>query len=211
MNLFSSGVMLRLRLRGGAWRGGVLRLGEALELGTEIGLLLLEPGLLAAHVAAAPHGAVQLVEEAAVGAAEVDDLRPQLGELALLAHARPPGGLPVGGHPPPPPLSLRRHYRRAAAAAVIGTAGPGWAVAGGDGRRCFVDDGLFEGLGRRRPEVVEQRSGRQRRGDGVAVVVVSVECLVRIREAAVEASHSSMVMVLVLVQHACLLLGTFEG
>ena len=71
MNLFSSGVVLRLRLRGGAWQGGVLRLGEALELGTEIGLLLLEPGLLAAHVAAAPHGAVQLVEEAAVGAAEV--------------------------------------------------------------------------------------------------------------------------------------------
>jgi hypothetical protein len=185
MNLFSSGVVLRLRLRGGAWQGGVLRLGEALELGTEIGLLLLEPGLLAAHVAAAPHGAVQLVEE-----------------------ARPPGGLPVGGHPPPPPLSLRR----AAAAAVIGTAGPGWAVAGGDGRRSFVDDGLFEGLGRRRPEVVERRSGRQRRGDDVAVVVVvSVECLVRIREVAVEASHSSMVMVLVLVQHACLLLGTFEG
>lgn len=76
-----------LRLRGGAWRGGVLRLGEALELGTEIGLLFLEPGVLAAHVTAAPQCAVQLVEAAAVGTAEVDDLRAQLGELPLLAHA----------------------------------------------------------------------------------------------------------------------------
>ena len=47
---------------------------------------------------------VQLVKELAVGAAEVDDLRPELAQLLLLSHARPSGGLPVGYHPSLPAL-----------------------------------------------------------------------------------------------------------
>jgi hypothetical protein len=88
----------------GAWRGGVLCLHELLELGIELGLLLVETSVLAAHVIAASHCSVELVEEATVGATEVDYLRLQLAELPLLAHARPTSGLPVGDHPPPPPL-----------------------------------------------------------------------------------------------------------
>lgn len=137
---------------------------EALEFGTELGLLFLELGVLAAHVTAAPHCLVQVVKEAAVGATEVNDLRPQLSELPLLAHARPPGGLPVGDHPPPPPLILCHHH--AAAVCILGTARAGWTVA--DDSRCFVD--RFKG---RRREV--EGSGRHR--DHVAVAV-SVECWV---------------------------------
>ena len=160
---------------------------EALELGTELRLLFLEPGVLAAHVTAAPHCVVQLVKEATVGATEVNDLRPQLGELPLLAHARPPGGLPVGDHPPPPPLVLCHHH--AAAVGIISTARAGWTVANS---RCFV--GRFKG---RRREL----EGSGRHGDHVAMAV-SVECWVR-RCEAVKVGHGYFSMVMVLVQHGC--------
>jgi len=101
------------RGRGGG-RGGLLRLQQLVELLGQLGLLVPEARALAAGVGAAPERAVELVEEAAVGAAEVRDLRPQLAELPLLAHARPPRRLPVRHHPPTPALLVgrRRHRHR---------------------------------------------------------------------------------------------------
>jgi hypothetical protein len=129
---------------------------EPLELGIELGLLLFEPVVLAAHVAAEPYCSVELVEEAAVDATEVNHPRPQLAELPLLAHALPPGGLPVGDHPPPPPLRLRHYYTAAVDVFHATRAG-----------RCFADD-RFVGS---RWEV----EGRGNHGVHVAVVM-SVEC-----------------------------------
>uniref|UniRef100_A0A8R7UX62 Uncharacterized protein n=1 Tax=Triticum urartu TaxID=4572 RepID=A0A8R7UX62_TRIUA len=77
---------------------------ELLEPLLQFGLLGPEAGVVAQHAAAVPDDAVELVEQLAVGAAEVHHLRPQLAQLLLLPHARPPRRLPVRHHPPPPPL-----------------------------------------------------------------------------------------------------------
>lgn len=63
-----------------------------------------EARVVAQHAVAVPDGAVEAVEQVAVVGAEVGSLRPELAELPLLAHARPPRRLPVGRRPPPPPL-----------------------------------------------------------------------------------------------------------
>jgi hypothetical protein len=127
-----------------------------LELGLELGPLLPEPGVLAVDITAAPHCLVELIKEAAVGVTEVDNLPPQLAELPLLAHARPPCRLPVGDHPPPPPLLLRCHL-----VGVICAARAGWAIARYH-REQFLD--RFTGS-------CWEVEGRGCHGDHVAVVV----------------------------------------
>lgn len=82
----------------------VIDYGELLEPPLQLGPLVPQPGALSEYAVAVPDGAVEPIEQVAVGVPEVDDLRPELAHLLLLPHARPPRRLPVGHHPSLPPL-----------------------------------------------------------------------------------------------------------
>jgi len=81
-----------------------ITVGELPEPPLQLGPLATQARVVAQHVVSVPEGAVEAAEQVTVVASEVDDLFPELGELLLLPHARPPRRLPVGDGPPPPPL-----------------------------------------------------------------------------------------------------------
>jgi len=135
--------------------------GELLEPPLQACPLGAQPRVVAAHAVAVPDGAVEAVEQVAVVAAEVGGLRPELAELPLLAHARPPRRLPVGRRPPPPPL-LREPL-----------AGAGSLVVGVGGRRRAVEERLGE--------LLAVRGGGARRRDQVGADAMEQEVVVACR------------------------------
>lgn len=70
----------------------------------KIGSFLLELLVLSNNSVVALGHLVKLLDEAMVVAPEAKDLRPQLVEVPLLPHPRPPGRFSVRDHPPLLPL-----------------------------------------------------------------------------------------------------------
>lgn len=83
---------------------------EAVEEEAEAGGLGLEAGVLLEDLVVGVGGEVELVDEPLVLSTEANHLGPQLVQVLLLPHPRPPRRLAVGYHPPLPPLVDRRQH-----------------------------------------------------------------------------------------------------
>ncbi|PON40358.1 hypothetical protein TorRG33x02_340570 [Trema orientale] len=99
-------MIMMISRSGGSQNGGVVRTPD-LEVGqhlSEVRGLFLEAGVLLQDPVVALGHVVELVDEAVVLVPQPDHLGPELVQVLLLPHPRPPSRLPVRYHPPLPPL-----------------------------------------------------------------------------------------------------------
>ncbi|PON74615.1 LOW QUALITY PROTEIN: hypothetical protein PanWU01x14_050220 [Parasponia andersonii] len=107
MKIIRLDVMIMMISSGdGSQKGGVVRTPD-LEVGqhlSEVRGFFLEAGVLVQDPVMALGHVVELADEAVVLVPQPDHLGPELVQVLLLPHPRPPSRLPVRYHPPLPPL-----------------------------------------------------------------------------------------------------------